>query len=99
MNSIQPIKTTQYEQLPVAIYQSNEAMGQAAALDARDIINKYLDKTGRLIADLKVCTVRKHVVRENVCLHHIPGFKLHGCESELRFRAGTIRIKGDQVRH
>lgn len=42
MNHPKPIKTTQYEKLPVAIYESNKAMGQAAALDAREIINKAI---------------------------------------------------------
>jgi hypothetical protein len=31
----EPIKTTVYDLLPVAIYESNEDMGLAAALDAR----------------------------------------------------------------
>lgn len=47
MTQIQPIKTAQYEQLPVAVYQSNEAMGQAAALDARHIITKAIAEKGR----------------------------------------------------
>lgn len=47
MNHIKPIKTTQYDQLPVAIYKSNEEMGQAAALDARDIINKAIAENGQ----------------------------------------------------
>lgn len=47
MTQIQPIKTTQYEQLPVAVYQSNEDMGQAAALDARNIITKAIAEKGR----------------------------------------------------
>ena len=42
MNRVEPIKTTHYNQLPVAIYQSNEEVGQAAALDARDIINQAI---------------------------------------------------------
>lgn len=46
MDSVKPIKTTQYEQLPVAIYESNEAMGRAAALDAREIINRALAEKG-----------------------------------------------------
>jgi glucosamine-6-phosphate deaminase len=46
MNPIQPIKTARYEQLPVAIYQSNEEMGQAAAYDARDIINNAIAGKG-----------------------------------------------------
>jgi len=46
MNSVKPIKTSQYEQLPVAIYESNEAMGRAAALDAGEIINRALAENG-----------------------------------------------------
>ncbi|MEJ2559676.1 MAG: glucosamine-6-phosphate deaminase [Anaerolineae bacterium] len=47
MNKIEPIKSTKYGQLPVAIYKSNEEMGQAAALDARAIINKATTDKGR----------------------------------------------------
>lgn len=47
MNHIKPIKTAKYDNLPVAIYKSNEEMGQAAALDARDIINKAIAQNGR----------------------------------------------------
>jgi len=46
MNSVKPIKISQYEQLPVAIYESNEAMGRAAALDAGEIINRALAENG-----------------------------------------------------
>lgn len=47
MNSVTPIKTARYDNLPVAIYQSNEAMGQAAAQDAREIINQAMVKQGQ----------------------------------------------------
>lgn len=46
MNNVDPIKTAQYEQLPVAVYRSNEEMGQAAALDAREIINRAIADKG-----------------------------------------------------
>jgi len=46
MNNVEPIKTAQYEQLPVAIYRSNEEMGQAAALDARQIIKLAIADKG-----------------------------------------------------
>jgi glucosamine-6-phosphate deaminase len=46
VNPIEPLKTTQYDQLPVAIYASNQDMGQAAALDARDIINRAIAAKG-----------------------------------------------------
>ena len=46
MNQVEPIKTTQYERLPVAVYESNKAMGLAAALDARGIINKAIAGKG-----------------------------------------------------
>lgn len=41
-----PIKTTQYDQLPVAVYASNQEMGRAAALDARDIISAAIAARG-----------------------------------------------------
>ncbi len=47
MSHIKPIKNSQYEQLPVAVYNSNEEMGRAAALDARDIINKAIADNGQ----------------------------------------------------
>ncbi len=46
MTNIQPIRTTQYDQLPVAIYESNEAMGRAAALAAREAINAAIAQKG-----------------------------------------------------
>ena len=48
-----PIETAVYDQLPVAIYESNEAMGLAAALDAREIINQAIadrDEANLIIA-------------------------------------------------
>ncbi len=47
MDSTQPLKTTKYDQLPVAIYESNEVMGQVAAHDARQIINKAITDNGQ----------------------------------------------------
>jgi len=47
VNSVTPLKTARYDNLPVAIYQSNEDLGRAAALDAREIINRALAKQGR----------------------------------------------------
>ena len=46
MSEIKPISTAQYEQLPVAVYRSNEEMGQAAALVARERINEALAQRG-----------------------------------------------------
>jgi len=46
MNPITPLKTATYDKLPVAIYASNEALGQAAALDAREIINQAIAARG-----------------------------------------------------
>jgi len=46
VNPIEPLKTMQYEQLPVAVYRSNQEMGQAAAFDARDIINQAIAARG-----------------------------------------------------
>jgi len=46
MNKVEPIKTAKYDQLPVAVYKSNEELGQAAALDAREIISKAITEEG-----------------------------------------------------
>lgn len=42
----QPVMTTVYDQLPVAVYASNVHVGLAAALDARQIIQSALDANG-----------------------------------------------------
>lgn len=47
MNKIKPVKTIQYDLLPGAIYESNEAMGRAAALAARDIIKQAIADKGQ----------------------------------------------------
>jgi glucosamine-6-phosphate deaminase len=44
MNRVKPIKTAQYDLLPMAIYKSNEALGQAAAQDAYEIITQAIAK-------------------------------------------------------
>jgi glucosamine-6-phosphate deaminase len=54
MKSVEPIKTAQYDRLPVAIYRSNEEMGQAAALDARDIIQRAIAEKG--VANIIIAT-------------------------------------------
>lgn len=41
-----PVRTTVYDQLPVAVYASNQDMGLAAALDAREIINQAVAEKG-----------------------------------------------------
>jgi glucosamine-6-phosphate deaminase len=46
LNTPEPIKTVRYDQLPVAIYKSNEEMGQAAALDAREIVKRAIEDKG-----------------------------------------------------
>ena len=46
MNKVEPVKTMKYDQLPVAVYRSNEELGRAAALDAREIINKAIAEKG-----------------------------------------------------
>ncbi|MFN8459658.1 MAG: 6-phosphogluconolactonase, partial [Anaerolineae bacterium] len=46
MKPIEPLKIMQYEQLPIAIYRSNQEMGQAAALDACEIINQAIAARG-----------------------------------------------------
>lgn len=46
MQAPQPIATRQVDSLPVAIYASNAALGQAAALDARRIIQAALAMRG-----------------------------------------------------
>lgn len=45
--NVEPVKTFKMEQLPVAIYRSNEEMGRAAALDAREIISRAIAERGR----------------------------------------------------
>ncbi|HEX9924786.1 MAG TPA: glucosamine-6-phosphate deaminase [Anaerolineae bacterium] len=47
MNSVTPLKTARYDNLPVAIYQSNEAMGRAAARDGGEIISRAIAKNGQ----------------------------------------------------
>ncbi|HRW06342.1 MAG TPA: glucosamine-6-phosphate deaminase [Caldilineaceae bacterium] len=46
MQAPQPIETRQYDSLPVAIYDSNDAMGRAAALAARIILQEALAARG-----------------------------------------------------
>lgn len=46
VNPTEPLKTMQYEQLPVAIYRSNQDMGRAAAFDAREIITQAIAARG-----------------------------------------------------
>lgn len=43
----QPVRTFQVDKLPVAVYASNEEMGRAAALEARDIIKEAIQTRGR----------------------------------------------------
>lgn len=45
--SVEPVKTFKVERLPVAIYASNEEMGRAAALDAREIITSAINQRGQ----------------------------------------------------
>jgi glucosamine-6-phosphate deaminase len=44
--TIQPIWTRHYDELPVAVYENNEAMGRAAALDASRILQAALVERG-----------------------------------------------------
>jgi len=46
MNIAQPLKTMNVDQLPIAIYASNEALGQAAAHAARQIIQAAIAERG-----------------------------------------------------
>lgn len=46
MSDVHPVTTRQYDQLPVAIYDSNAALGAAAALDARQIIQAAIAQRG-----------------------------------------------------
>lgn len=41
-NHVAPIRTARFEKLPVSVYESNEKMGLAAALDAREILQAAL---------------------------------------------------------
>jgi glucosamine-6-phosphate deaminase len=54
MDTVTPVRTTQYDHLPVAIYRSNEELGQAAALAARDLINQAITAKG--VANIIVAT-------------------------------------------
>jgi glucosamine-6-phosphate deaminase len=46
LNTLEPIKSAQYDQLPVVIYRSNRELGQAAALDAQEIIKRAIEDKG-----------------------------------------------------
>jgi glucosamine-6-phosphate deaminase len=46
VSSVQPLKILHYDRLHVYIYGSNEEMGRAASLDARDIINRAVAQRG-----------------------------------------------------
>lgn len=46
MKKPEPIKVSQYEQLPVAIYESEDAMGRAAAAHASEVIGEALRARG-----------------------------------------------------
>ena len=46
MTPIQPQKTLQFDNLPVSVYHTNEELGLAASLKAREIINDALDQRG-----------------------------------------------------
>lgn len=46
MHPPNPVKTTRVDRLPVAVYESNRAMGQAAAADAASIIRQAIAKRG-----------------------------------------------------
>jgi len=46
MSDSQPMATRHYDALPVAIYSSNQALGQAAALNARQIIQSAIAQRG-----------------------------------------------------
>lgn len=43
---MEPLKISQYDRLPVAIYGSNQELGQAAALDTREIISRAIAEKG-----------------------------------------------------
>lgn len=44
--SVTPVKTAKIDQLPIAIYPSNQALGQAAAHDARQLIQTAIAERG-----------------------------------------------------
>lgn len=46
MESIKPLRTTQYDRLPVEIYRTNEEAGQAAAQTARSLIIEAITAKG-----------------------------------------------------
>lgn len=81
MDTVTPVRTTQYDQLPVVIYRSNGELGQAAALAARDLINQAITAKG--VANIIVATGNSqltflHTLRElngidwsNVIIFHM----------------------------
>ena len=54
MKKPESMKTAVYGKLPIAVYESNDAMGLAAALDAREIINEAIGERG--IANIIIAT-------------------------------------------
>ncbi len=46
MDLVQPVKTLQFDKLPVAIYQSNHDLGEAAAHAAREILASAITRQG-----------------------------------------------------
>ena len=46
MTSVEPLRVLQVDRLPVRIYRSNEELGLAAALDARDVIQRAIAERG-----------------------------------------------------
>ena len=81
MNTVKPIRTLQYGQLPVAVYESEEAMGHAAAMRASGIIQKALEARGEAniilatgnsqLAFLRALREMAGVNWSNVCVFHM----------------------------
>ncbi|HEX7588139.1 MAG TPA: 6-phosphogluconolactonase, partial [Anaerolineae bacterium] len=42
----EPIHETKFDQLPVSVYQTNEALGQAAAAEATEVIGRAIRERG-----------------------------------------------------
>jgi glucosamine-6-phosphate deaminase len=69
-NPIRPLRTLQIDKLPVAVYASNQEMGQAAAWDARSIIDEAIQERG--VANIILATGNSQLTFLHA-LRDIPG--------------------------
>lgn len=74
--SIEPIRTLQFEQMPVLIYISNEQMGQAAAQKAKEIILQTIQLRGEANVILATGNSQLTTLNALVKLEGIPWSKI-----------------------